>query len=65
MKFKRIEDLRIDNDKKQVEIAKELNITQQQYSLYESGKRLIPVDKLIILSKYYKVSTDYLLEKTI
>lgn len=61
MEFKRIKNLREDNDKKQKDIAEYLKITQQQYSLYEKGTRTIPVEYVIKLSEYYNVSTDYLL----
>ena len=36
--YQRLRDIREDNDKTQAEIAKVLNITTQQYQLYESGK---------------------------
>lgn len=39
MKFKRIKDLREDNDKLQKEIAELLGISQQYYSEYENGNR--------------------------
>ncbi len=64
MEYKRIKNLREDNDIMQKEIAKYLNITQQQYSLYERGIREIPVDLLIKLADYYNVSIDYILNKT-
>ena len=57
----RIRDTREDNDKLQKDIAKELNITTQQYQLYESGKRKLPIDHLITLCKFYNLSADYLL----
>ncbi len=60
MKFKRIKDLREDNDKYQKEIAKLLGISQQYYSEYENGKRTIPIQYLIILAKYYNTSIDYI-----
>lgn len=59
--YGRIRDLREDNDKKQAEIASVLEITTQQYQLYESGKIEIPVHHLIKLSAFYNVSIDYLL----
>ena len=40
MYFKRLKDLREDNDLTQEDIAKTLNITRQQYGLYETGKKL-------------------------
>lgn len=61
MYFRRIGELRIDNDIKQIEIAKYLDVGQGTYSGYESGKIKIPVDKLLLLAKFYHVSTDYLL----
>ena len=64
MYFKRIKVLRIDNDLYQKQIANLLKITRQQYGLYESGKRDIPVDLLIKLADFYNVSIDYMLERT-
>lgn len=64
MYLKRLKDLREDKDLYQKDLAKMLNITQQYYSEYETGKRSIPVDILIILSNFYQVSTDYILELT-
>lgn len=64
MKFKRIRNLREDKDLKQKKIASYLNITQQQYSLYEKGIREIPIDLLIKLADYHKVSIDYLVDRT-
>lgn len=60
MKFKRIKDLREDNDKYQKDIAKLLGISQQYYSEYESGKRTIPIQHLITLAKFYGTSIDYI-----
>lgn len=59
--IKRLKDLREDNDKYQEDIAKILGITRQQYQLYESGKRKLPIDKLVELCKFYNVSSDYIL----
>ena len=64
MYFKRLKDLREDNDLTQENIAKILNITRQQYGLYENGKRTIPIDLLINISKYYKISIDYIVGLT-
>ncbi len=64
MYFKRIKDLRIDHDLYQKQIANLLKITRQQYGLYESGKRDIPVDLLIKLADFYNVSIDYMLGRT-
>ena len=61
MKFKRLKDLREDNDKYQKDIANVLGISQQYYSEYENGKRTIPVQHLITLAKYYNASVDYII----
>ena len=56
----RLRDLREDKDLKQADIAKLLQITQQQYQLYESGKRDLPLRFACVLAEYYNVSMDYL-----
>lgn len=58
---KRLRELREDNDLKQEAVAQMLHITRQQYQLYESGKRKLPIDHLQKLCKYYHVSADYIL----
>ena len=64
MNIIRLRELREERQLKQKEIAKLLNITQQQYSEYELGTRIIPLKKLIILADFYDVSIDYLLSRT-
>ena len=64
MYLKKLKDLRIDNDLYQKEAASILKITRQQYGLYESGKRDIPIDLLINLADFYGVSIDYILNRT-
>lgn len=58
--YQRLRDLREDHDKKQEEIALILKISRQQYQLYESGKRELPMHHFITLARYYNVSLDYL-----
>lgn len=62
--YKRIKDLREDHDVLQKELAVLLNITRQQYGLYETGKRTIPIEKLKVLAKFYHTSIDYIVELT-
>lgn len=57
----RLKELREDLDIKQKDIAEYLHIKQNTYSQYENEQRQLPIDILIKLSKYYKVSTDYIL----
>ena len=58
--YQRVRDIREDNDKRQDEIAEVLKITRQQYQLYESGKRELPMHHFVTLARYYNVSLDYL-----
>lgn len=62
--YKRIKELREDNDLLQKQIAQKLKITRQQYGLYENGERSIPMEKAIILAKFYNTSIDYIVELT-
>lgn len=59
--YKRIRELREDNDLLQKNLAEYLNCSQVAYSRYELGTRYIPTEVLIALSKFYNVSTDYIL----
>lgn len=61
MYYKRIRELREDNDILQKDIAKLLNTTQQHYSRIENGSTEITADRIITLAKFYNVSADYIL----
>lgn len=60
MIFKRLRDLREDNDFNQEYVANYLKINRVVYTRYELGNREIPVSYLIKLSKLYNVSIDYI-----
>ena len=62
--YKRIRDLREDNDMTQQQVSDYLKMKQPQYSRYEKGYRDIPSDVLIALADLYNTSTDYILERT-
>lgn len=64
MIYRRIRDLREDNDLTQTDIANYLYVNQRTYSRYENGEHAIPTEVLIKLAAYYKTSTDYLLNLT-
>ena len=64
MYFKRLKELREDNDKRQQDIAEYLLMTQQQYHRYETGKRDMPNQILLMLADFYGVSLDYIFERT-
>lgn len=59
--YRRIRDLREDNDYTQKQIADMLHCSQQVYSNYERGQRDIPTEILIALARIYKTTSDYIL----
>ena len=64
MYYKRIEEMRIDHDFTQQQVADYLKIHREVYRRYEKGIRTIPAEFLIQLAEYYHTSTDYLLGLT-
>ncbi len=60
MYWQRIEDLRVDHDLTQLDVANILNCQREVYRRYEKGTRELPLSYAIILAKYYNVSLDYL-----
>ena len=59
-----LRNLREDADKTQTQIAAVLGTSQTMYARYERGANELPIHHLITLSKYYGVSTDYILGLT-
>lgn len=64
MNINRLKEIRKDRDFTQTDVAKYLGMKQQQYSEYEIGKRLIPIETLDKLADYYDTSIDYLVGRT-
>ncbi len=64
MYYNRIKEIREDKGYTQTDIAKILHTTQQQYSKYELGIQIIPLEKIVILAKLYQTSVDYLIGLT-
>ena len=64
MFFQRIEDLRVDADKTQQQIADILNCKREVYRRYEKGIHEIPTWAVIELARYYRTSADYILGLT-
>lgn len=56
----RLRELREDSDITQKCLADFLHIKQNTYSQYENGQRQPPLEVLISLAKFYKVTLDYL-----
>ena len=64
MYFRRLRDLREDQDYTQKYVAAYLNMHRSVYRRYETGEREIPVWALIKLAELYNTSTDYILGRT-
>ena len=64
MNMHRLRDLREDKDLLQKDIAEIIGTTSNYYGDYEKGKRLIPIDRLLVLANYYNVSLDYITGRT-
>lgn len=64
MYFRWLRDMREDADLRQADIAEYLGIQQTVYSRYERGFQTIPLELLIRLADYYRVSLDYLTGRT-
>ncbi len=62
--YKRIRDLREDNDKTQREVAEYLGTPYQYYAVYEKGTNEISFERAIQLADYYDVSLDYIAGRT-
>ncbi len=60
----RIRDIREDRDYTQAQIGKLLNKSQQGYNHIEDGRAELKIDDLVILSRYYNLSADYLIGLT-
>lgn len=56
--YRRIRDLREDNDKTQKEIAQYLGTPYQYYAVCEKGGSEISFERAIMLAEYYNVSLD-------
>lgn len=59
MRFKRIDDLRTDNDLKIKDLAAILGISVDNYFDYANGRSNFPLAKLNKLVNYFNVSFDY------
>ena len=64
MNYRRVRDLREDEDINQSQIAELLHTSQTVYSRYEHGFQTIPVEHLLILADFYEVSVDHILGRS-
>ena len=55
----RMRNLREDRDLTQKQVGALINKSQQGYSHIEDGRAELKIEDMIILCKFYRVSTDY------
>ncbi len=60
----RIKEIRKEKNITQEQLAKQLGVKQQHYSVYETGKVELKTSQLITICKYLNISADYLLGLT-
>lgn len=60
----RFEELRIEKDKRQGDIANILKVKRNTYSKWENEINDMPVEQANVLANYYKVTFDYMLGLT-
>ena len=61
----RIRFLRQSKQINQVQLSEKLNVTKQTISNWENGNILPSVEMLIKIANFFKVSTDYLLDRDV
>lgn len=59
--FKRLRELREDNELKQKDLASILNVSRPNYTRWETKEKIIPLTKLNDLCNFYKINMDYVI----
>ena len=59
--IERLKELRIEKGLTQVQLSKATGLSQSGIALWEAGQRVPGADVIIILARFFGVSTDYLL----
>ncbi len=59
--MKGLKEIRKKKGYSQLKVAMDLNISREALSYYETGKRNPDINMLILMSRYFNVSIDYLI----
>lgn len=62
--MKNIKFIRVSRDITQLKVQMDTGISQSTISKYETGESVPTVENLMLLADYYKVSLDYLMDRT-
>ena len=64
MELKGLKIIRKEKGYSQLKVAMDLSISREALSYYENGKRSPDIDMLVLFSKYFNVSVDFLIHGT-
>ena len=56
--------IRINANKNQEEVAKELDVSRSSYAMWESNNEIIPIKRLLDFCELYQTSLDYIFNLT-
>ena len=59
--FERLKELRIEKGLSQAQLAKETGLSRSAFYYWENGLKIPNAQAIIILARYFDVTTDYLL----
>ena len=59
--MERLKELRLEKNLSQLELAKAIGFSQSSIVYWETGQRVPNAQAVIILARFFEVSTDYLL----
>ena len=62
--MKNLKFIRVSRDITQLKVQMDTGISQSTISKYETGESVPTVENLMLLADYYKVSLDYLMDRT-
>ena len=62
--MKNMKFIRVSRDITQLKVQMDTGISQSIISKYETGESVPTVENLMLLADYYKVSLDYLMDRT-
>ena len=61
---KRLKELRLEEDMKQLDLGKILEVSSSTIGMYEQGRRFPDQETLLKIANFFDVTTDYLLGRT-
>ena len=57
----RLKELRLERELSKEQVSKDTGLSRSAISLWEAGKRVPNAEAVVVLAKYFEVTTDFLL----